>query len=42
MDRKDPSIEELARALPEIDWERPGFPQPNVGFLARRRGRIGL
>lgn len=42
MDPKDRSVEDLARELPEVDWEKPGFAQPRVGFLARRRGRIGL
>jgi hypothetical protein len=35
--RAEESIEELARALPDVDWERPGFPQPAVGFHPRRR-----
>jgi hypothetical protein len=42
MDCKDRSVEELARELSEVDWEPLGFPQPKVGFLARRRGRFGL
>lgn len=41
MDTRDgATIEELARALPEIDWERPTRPQPQGLFVRRRR--VGL
>lgn len=31
------SVEELARELPEIDWEAPSRAQPSLGFVQRRR-----
>lgn len=31
------SVEELARELPEIDWEAPARTQPAIGYVQRRR-----
>lgn len=31
------SVEELARELPDIDWEAPSRAQPAIGFVQRRR-----
>ena len=39
--RTQPTIEELARDLPDVDWERPTRSQVGFGFFARAR-RAGL
>lgn len=31
------SVEELARQLPEVDWEAPTRAQPPIGYVPRRR-----
>ncbi len=31
------SVEELARELPDVDWETPSRAQPALGYVRRRR-----